>query len=65
MRNDETSDFEHLSQASDPSLAREFLDFLRDNKKWWLLPILIATFLMVGAALLLPSPVAPFIYSLF
>jgi len=65
MPDNKTSDFEQLSQASDPSLAREFVDFLRDNKKWWLLPILIATLLMVGAALLLPSPVAPFIYSLF
>jgi hypothetical protein len=46
-------------------LSREFVDFLKHNKKWWLTPILVATLLLFLAAFLLPSPVAPFIYSLF
>lgn len=48
------------------SLFTEFLLFLRDNKKWWLLPIVIVLgmfgTLMVWAA---SSGAAPFIYSLF
>ncbi|MEM1069026.1 MAG: DUF5989 family protein [Planctomycetota bacterium] len=48
-----------------PGLTREFLDFLRHNKQWWITPILVATALLFLAALLLPTPVAPFIYSLF
>lgn len=47
------------------SLVSEFLLFLRENKKWWLLPIVIMV-LLLGAALFLSStPVAPFIYTLF
>lgn len=46
-------------------LAGEFLQFLREEKKWWLAPLL----LMLGILSLLvaasSSPVAPFIYTLF
>jgi hypothetical protein len=39
--------------------------FLKDNKKWWLLPI-AAVLLVFGALVLLSgSAVAPFIYTLF
>lgn len=44
---------------------REFWDFLKTNKKWWLLPILI-TFLVLALLILISSTgVAPFIYTLF
>jgi hypothetical protein len=47
------------------SFLREFWDFLRFNKKWWLLPILI-TLLVLGLLMLLSgTAVAPFIYTLF
>lgn len=53
-----------------PNTARhrfvgEFVEFLRDNKRWWITPIALITLILISAALLLPSPVAPFIYSLF
>ena len=40
--------------------------FLKDNKKWWLAPIVV-TLLLVGALLVVTesSAVAPFIYALF
>jgi hypothetical protein len=39
--------------------------FLKANKKWWLLPILIV-FLIFGLLILLSSTgIAPFIYTLF
>lgn len=39
--------------------------FLRDNRKWWLLPILIS-FLLFGVLLFLAaSGAAPFIYTVF
>jgi hypothetical protein len=45
--------------------AGELWGFLKHNKKWWLLPILI-TLLLVGALILLSgTAVAPFIYTLF
>jgi len=45
---------------------KEFLLFLRQEKKWWLVPfvlvlLLLGVFLIFGAN----SPLAPFIYSLF
>jgi hypothetical protein len=46
-------------------LAAEFWDFLKHNKKWWLLPILLA---MVGIGLIIAfgaSGAAPFLYPLF
>ncbi len=59
------SEFEKLTQHSDPGIVREFIDFLRDNKKWWLAPILIVTLLLIGLVFLSASPAAPFIYTLF
>jgi membrane-bound ClpP family serine protease len=57
--------FEQLSDSAQPSLLAEFFDFLKHNKKWWLLPIL----LMIGVFGLLialaSTGVAPFIYTLF
>lgn len=59
------SEFEKQAQQGRTNLASEFIDFLRHNKKWWLLPILI-TILLLGALVLLSgSAAAPFIYTLF
>lgn len=43
-----------------------FFEFLKDNKKWWLLPIVLVL-LILGALLVLiqGSMWAPFIYPLF
>lgn len=64
-RSKPAQDFQSLSENDDPSIVREFIDFLRTNKKWWLAPILITMLLLVGLAFLSASPAAPFIYSLF
>ncbi len=43
----------------------EFFQFLRRNKKWWLLPIIVVIFVL-GILVLIRGPaVAPFIYTLF
>lgn len=43
----------------------EFWGFLKQNKKWWLLPILL-TLLIFGLLILLSGTgLAPFIYTLF
>jgi hypothetical protein len=48
------------------SILKEFWEFLRVRKKWWLLPIVIFLILL-GALLVLTegSAIAPFIYTLF
>jgi hypothetical protein len=48
------------------SIAREFWNFLKVRKKWWLMPIVV--FLVALGAILVAakgSALAPFIYSLF
>lgn len=54
-------------QASQPStsLARELVQFLSENKKWWLAPIFLALALVGLLVILSASPLAPFIYPLF
>ncbi len=48
------------------SILKEFWQFLKVRKKWWLLPIVIFLVLL-GALIVLTegSAVAPFIYTLF
>ncbi len=48
------------------SILKEFWEFLKVRKKWWLAPIIIVLVLL-GALIVLTesSAVAPFIYTLF
>jgi len=48
------------------SLVREFWEFLRIRKRYWLLPILIMLGLLSALIIFIESsPIAPFIYTLF
>jgi hypothetical protein len=58
-------EFSKLAEESQPGLLREFVDFLRENKAWWLAPIIIVL-LLVGLLVILGSTAAaPFIYTVF
>ncbi len=48
------------------SILKEFWDFLKVRKKWWLTPIVVVL-LLLGVLIVLTqsSAVAPFIYTLF
>ncbi len=52
-------------EAEEMSIVAEFMLFLRENKKWWLLPMIIMVLLLGALFFLGSSPVAPFIYTLF
>jgi hypothetical protein len=53
------------SHAKERGLVGEFLGFMRENKAWWMTPILIVLAL-VGVLLVMASTGAlPFIYTLF
>ena len=57
--------FKQLSKEKRSSVIREFWEFLKHNKKWWLLPIIL---ILLGLGLLVmlsSSAIAPFIYPLF
>jgi hypothetical protein len=62
---DKKSEFKKLAQEKRPSLLGEFWLFLKYNKKWWLLPILIVLLLLGLLVLLGGTAIAPFIYPLF
>ena len=48
------------------AILKEFLDFLRVRKKWWIAPVVIVLLLLGGLLILAKgSALAPFIYSLF
>ncbi len=43
----------------------EFFGLLRENKKWWLTPVIAAAILLGVLMMLLATPLSPLIYSLF
>jgi hypothetical protein len=58
--------FEQLAaEQRGKGLVSEFWEFLRDNKKWWLLPILVVLLLLGVLVVLGGTSAAPFIYTLF
>lgn len=58
-------DFAALGRQRRLTLVGEFLAFLRQNKKWWMLPILVVLALLTALVLLSGSGAAPFIYTIF
>jgi hypothetical protein len=59
------SEFEELGEEHQLSLAQEFLLFITENKKWWLIPILLVLGLVGLLVMLGSTGAAPFIYTLF
>lgn len=51
--------------AQRQSLIKEFFAFLGANKKWWLLPLVLAMLALAGLVFLGGTAVAPFVYTLF
>ena len=66
MKKRQPGEFEKAASAySRTGFLGEFWGFLKNNKKWWLLPIII-TFLVLAALVFFSSTgLAPFIYTLF
>lgn len=59
------TEFETANEEQRSSTLSEFVLLLKQNKKWWLLPILLV---MLGLALLsffAGTGAAPFIYTMF
>jgi hypothetical protein len=60
-----TNDFENAASGKQSGLVAEFFGFLKQNKKFWLLPLIIVMLLMAGLLFLSSTAAAPFIYTLF
>ena len=59
------SSFAQQADQASPGIVQEFGHFLRENKKWWLIPIFIAVGLIAALVALSSSAIAPLIYPLF
>ena len=62
---EEQNEFEQAGNEKPLSLVEEFLVFIRENKKWWLIPILLIFGLIGILVTLSATGVAPFIYPAF
>lgn len=57
--------FQKAGEEQQPSIGKEFLLFIVENKAWWMIPI-FAVLALAGLLLVLGSTgAAPFIYTLF
>jgi hypothetical protein len=65
MTESQENDIDSASQDEPaPSLLAEFWDFLRYNKRWWIVPIVIVLLVFGVLILLSGTGATPFIYSL-
>lgn len=57
--------FESEAKKRRQGLGSEVVHWMRDNKKWWLLPIVLAVLFLGVLVVLSGTPLSPWIYSLF
>ncbi len=57
--------FQKQADEAQVGLVREFIDFLRYNKAWWLTPIIIVLLMVGGLMYLAAVGGGAFIYSIF
>jgi hypothetical protein len=62
---DPEASFEEQARQQRPGLVAELVDFLANNKKWWLTPIVLVLVLVGALIMLSGTAAAPFIYTLF
>jgi len=58
-------EFPQRAEGPPRGLLVELWDFLREHRKWWLTPILLALLLLGALVLLGGTGAGPFLYSLF
>lgn len=64
-QDEQKTEFENAGQQKQLSLVQEFVLFVTENKKWWLIPILLVLGLVGLLVVLGSTGAAPFIYTLF
>lgn len=48
-----------------PSLVKDWLQFLKASRKWWLIPMMVLMLMLAALFVLSSTVAAPFIYTLF
>lgn len=61
----QSEEFARLGASARPSFLSDYLYFLKHNKKWWLLPLLVILLAFGALMILATTGAAPFIYTLF
>ena len=61
----QAAEFQRLGEQKQPPLWVEFLSFLKEQKKWWLVPLLIPLALYAAFLIVSISSGPVFIYRLF
>lgn len=62
---DTNNDFEKASREKQSNLLSEFMGFLQQTKKFWLLPLILVMLALAALLILSSTAAAPFIYTLF
>ena len=57
--------FENAARQRRAGVVEEFVYFLLQNKKWWLIPILAMIALLAALCFFAGTGAAPFIYTMF
>jgi hypothetical protein len=65
MSDDKKKAFEQAQQEKQAGILKEFFLFLKYNKKYWMVPIVLTLLVLAALILLGGTAVAPFIYTLF
>ncbi len=65
MQDDKRTAFEASGEEKESGLLREFFAMLKENKKYWLIPIVLILLLFGVLIILGSTAAAPFIYTLF
>jgi Family of unknown function (DUF5989) len=53
------------TNQKEQSTLSELWSFLRDNKRWWMIPIVVVLLIFGALVFLSGTAAAPFIYTLF
>ena len=65
MDDPKKNEFEQAGEEDQPTLVREFAEMLKQNKKYWLIPLIVGL-LIFGLILVLGgTALAPLIYTFF
>ncbi len=65
MDDPDKNDFEKAGEESESSLIGEIFAMLKENKKFWMIPIIVVLLVMGALIVAGGSGAAPFIYTLF
>lgn len=65
MNESPKNEFEEAGNDKQTGLVSEIMEMLRENKKYWLIPIIAVLFILGALVILSSTAAAPFIYTLF